>query len=205
MRLRGRRIIPVGIAFILLSTALALQVGEPAPNFGIVDSHGKTQHLSDYKGKFVVLEWNNRDCAAVKKHYDSGNMQRLQKDWEARGIVWLTVISSPPGTPGFMTPSQANTYFQQVNAAPTAVLMDVAGPLGQLYQARTTPQMFVIDPQQTLIYEGAIDDRPKPEQTDVASAKNYVAAALEEATSGKPVTIRETQPYGCSVKYKKFY
>lgn len=205
MQLRSRVTIHVSIAFILLSTALAVQVGEPAPNFGIVDSHGKTQHLSDYKGKFVVLEWTSRDCAAVKKHYDSGNMQRLQKEWTAKGVIWLTVISSAPGTPGFITPSQANTYFKQVNAAPTAILMDVAGPLGRLYEARTTPEMFVIDPQQTLIYMGAIDDRPKPEQTDVASAKNYVSAALEEATAGKPVTIRETQPYGCEVKYKKFY
>lgn len=199
-----RAIGQAGLTLILITTVIAVDVGEPAPNFGIVDSHGKTQHLRDYKGHFVVLEWNSRDCAAVKKHYDSGNMQRLQKDWSAKGVVWLTVISSGPGTPGFMTPSQANTYFQEVNAAPAAVLMDVAGTLGHLYETRTTPQMFVIDPQQTLIYQGAIDNRPKPEQTDVASAKNYVAAALEEATAGKAVTVRETQPYGCSVKYRKF-
>jgi hypothetical protein len=197
-----RAITQAGLALALMTAAFAVQVGEPAPNFALIDSHGKTQRLSDDKGKFVVLEWHSRDCSFVKRHYQSGNMQRLQKDWTAKGVVWLTVISSAPGTPGFMTPSQVNAYLDEESAAPTAVLMDVSGTLGHLYEARTTPQMFVIDPQQNLIYQGAIDDHAKPEQIDVATAKNYLSRALEEAMSGKSVSVPETQPYGCSVKYK---
>jgi peroxiredoxin len=198
-----RQLLRTAIVLTFLATAAAVQIGEPAPNFGIVDSNGKTQHLSDYKGKYVVLEWHSQGCPAVRKQYDSGNMQKLQKEWTGKGVAWLTVISSGPGTPGFMTPSQENAFIAKSNAAPTAVLMDSGGVLGHLYDAATTPQMFVIDPQGTLIYQGAIDDRPKPEQTDLTGAKNYVAEALEEATAGRPVTVSWTKPYGCSVKYKK--
>lgn len=185
-----------------IATASAVQVGEPAPNFGIVDSHGKTQHLSDYKGKFVVLEWHSQACWAVKRQYDSGNMQRLQKDWTGKGVVWLTVISSAPGNPGFVTPSQENTFIEQAKASPTAALMDTGGTLGHLYGVKNTPEMFVIDPQGTVIYEGAIDDHHKPTESNVATAKNYVSAALEQAMAGKPVAIPGTISYGCSVNYK---
>ncbi len=188
----------------LVAAAFAVRVGEPAPGFSAVDSTGKTQRLSDYKGKYVVLEWHNQGCPFTQKHYESGNMQRLQKEWTAKGVVWLTVISSAPGKQGFVTPTQENDYLKKMNAVPTAVLMDPAGTLGHLYDAKTTPDMYIIDPAGNLIYEGAIDDKPTTDQADIASAKNYVNAALTEAIGGKLITDPATRPYGCSVKYGKF-
>jgi len=190
------------IVLVLMASAFAVKIGDPAPNFTGVDSNGKQQSLSAYKGKFVVLEWHNQGCPYTRKHYESGNMQRLQKEWTGKGVTWLTVISSAPGTQGFVTPSQENEYLQKMNAAPTAVIMDPGGSLGHLYGAKTTPQMFIIDPGGTLIYNGAIDDHPTSDQGDIASSKNYVSAALSEAMNGKPVTEAATRPYGCSVKYK---
>jgi hypothetical protein len=185
---RGQRFILWACALLaLLGSAFAVKVGEPAPGFTAVDSNGKQQRLSDYKGKFVVLEWHNQGCPYTRKHYESGNMQRLQKEWTAKGVVWLTVISSAPGTQGFVTP---------------AVLMDPGGSLGHLYAAKTTPHMFIVDPNGTLIYNGAIDDHPTSDQGDIAGSRNYVSAALEQAMNGKPVTEAATRPYGCSVKYK---
>src|SRR5579864_4121506 len=140
-------------AAILLSTAFACaqaRVGETAPAFTATDSHGQAQSLDKYKGKYVVLEWHNQGCPYTRKHYASGNMQELQKEWTAKGVVWLTVISSAPGTQGFVTPSQENDYLKTMNAAPTAVLMDPGGSLGHLYAAKTTPHMFIIDPNGTL-------------------------------------------------------
>lgn len=186
----------------LLTLAHAARVGEPAPGFTAVDSNGKAQKLSDYKGKFVVLEWHNQGCPYTKKHYESGNMQRLQKEWTGKGVVWLTVISSAPGTQGFVTPAQENDYLQKMNAAPTAVLMDSGGTLGHLYAAKTTPHMYIIDPNGTLIYNGAIDDHPTSDKSDIPGSRNYVSVALSEALAGKPVTDPATRPYGCSVKYK---
>ena len=188
----------------LIASAFAVRVGEPAPGFTAVDSNGKQQHLSDYKGKFVVLEWHNQGCPYTRSHYESGNMQRLQKEWTAKGVVWLTVLSSAPGTQGFVTPAQEKEYLKQMDAAPTDVLLDPVGTLGRLYDVKTTPQMFVIDPGGTLIYQGAIDDKPSSDKSDIARSKNYVSAALTEALAGKPVTEAATNPYGCSVKYAKF-
>lgn len=188
---------------VLIAAAMAVRVGEPAPGFSVIDSHGKTQNLSDYRGKYVVLEWHNQGCPYTRKHYESGNMQRLQKKWTDKGVVWFTVISSAPGTQGFVTPTQENEYVQKMQAAPTAVLMDSTGTLGRLYSAKTTPEMFIINPSGTLVYQGAIDDRPTSDQKDIAGAKNYVDAALSEAMENKPVTEAATRPYGCSVKYKK--
>jgi peroxiredoxin len=194
----------LGVSFVLglMTVAWAVRIGEPAPDFSAVDSNGKSQRLSDYKGKYVVLEWHNQGCPYTKKHYESGNMQRLQKEWTAKGVVWLTVISSAPGTQGYVTPSQENDYVKQMNAAPTAVLMDSGGALGHLYAAKTTPHMYIIAPDGTLIYNGAIDDHPTSDQADIAGSKNYVSAALGEALAGKPVSDAATRPYGCSVKYK---
>lgn len=191
-----------GVPLLLVLTAMAVRVGEPAPDFAAVDNQGKQQHLSAYRGKYIVLEWHNQGCPYTRKHYQSGNMQRLQKEWTAKGVIWFTVISSAPGTQGFVTPSQENDYLKQMNAAPTAVLMDPDGTLGHLYAAKTTPHMFVIDPHGTLIYNGAIDDHPTNDPSDIARSKNYVSSALEEAMSGKSVADPATQPYGCSVKYK---
>ena len=188
----------------LIASAFALKVGEPAPGFTAVDSNGKQQRLADYKGKYVVLEWHNQGCPYTRKHYASGNMQQLQKKWTEKGVVWFTVISSAPGTQGFVTPTQEDEYLQKMHASPTAVLMDVTGTLGHLYDAKTTPEMYVISPDGTLIYEGAIDNRPTTDQKDIAGAKNYVDAALSEAMASQPVTEAATRPYGCSVKYKSF-
>lgn len=186
----------------LLTLVHAATIGSPAPGFTAVDSNGKQQSLSDYKGKFVVLEWHNQGCPYTKKHYESGNMQRLQKDWTGKGVVWLTVISSAQGTQGFVTPAQENEYLRKMNAVPTAVLMDPGGTLGRLYAAKTTPHMFIIDPSGTLIYNGAIDDHPTSDASDIPSSRNYVSAALTQAMGGKTVSEPATRPYGCSVKYK---
>src|SRR5215831_13501832 len=196
-------ILTLGLLLAVAVSAVAVRIGDPAPDFTAVDSNGKHQHLADFKGKYVVLEWHNQGCPYTKKHYESSNMQRLQKEWTGKGVIWLTVISSAPGTQGFVTPSQENEYLKQMNAAPTAVLMDPGGSLGHLYGAKTTPHMFIIDPSGTLIYNGAIDDHSTSDPADIASSKNYVSAALSEAMAGKPVTEGATRPYGCSVKYAK--
>ena len=181
--------------------ALAARVGEPAPNFTATDSNGKAHTLSSYRGKFVVLEWHNQGCPYTKKHYDSGNMERLQKEWTQKGVVWFTVISSAPGTQGYVTAEQENDYMRRMNAAPTAALLDPTGDLGHLYGAKTTPHMFIINPDGVLIYDGAIDDKPTPDQADIPTSTNYVSSALSEAMSGKPVSTPTSRPYGCSVKY----
>jgi hypothetical protein len=185
------------------SVAWAARVGEPGPDFAATDTNGKVHKLSEYRGQFVVLEWTNRGCPYTQKHYNSGNMQRLQREWTGKGVIWLTIISSAPGTQGYVTAPEENVYLKEVNAAPTAVLLDPTGAVGQLYDAKTTPHMFIINSQGTLIYNGAIDDRPTTDLADVNGAKNYVSVSLEEATSGKPVTDATTRPYGCSVKYRK--
>lgn len=190
---------------ILLSALMAMaapKAGDVAPDFTATDSNGKAHKLSDYKGKFVVLEWTNSGCPFTRKHYLSGNMQNLQKQWTAKGVVWLTVLSSAPGKEGYMTAEQENSYLKDKNAAPTAALMDPAGNLGHLYGAKATPHMFVIDPKGKIVYNGAIDDHPSSDQGDIPGAKNYVSTALGEAMSGKAVTTASTEAYGCSVKYQ---
>ena len=183
-------------------TAIAAPtVGQPAPQFTATDSHGKKVSLADQKGKYVVLEWHNQGCPYVVKHYESGNMQRLQKDLTGKGVVWLTVISSAPGKQGHVSPAEADAYVKEKGASPTAVLLDDDGAVGHLYGAKTTPHMFVIDDKGTLVYAGAIDDKPTTDQADVADAKSYILAAYQEAKAGKPVTTAATAPYGCSVKY----
>jgi len=194
-------------AMLVLATMLAAgwawaaRVGERAPDFTATDSNGKTHTLSEYAGKYVVLEWTNRDCPFTRKHYESGNMQALQRKWTSRGVIWLTVASSAPGAQGYVTAADENAYLAKSGAAPTAVLLDSAGALGHLYDAKTTPHMFVINPQGVLIYDGAIDDRPTTDTADVTGAKNYVSLALEEAMAGKAVSVSTSRPYGCGVKY----
>lgn len=180
---------------------LAVRVGDAAPDFSGTDSNGKTHKLSEYRGKYVVLEWTNNGCPYTKKHYESGNMQSLQKQWTGRGVVWLTVLSSAPGEQGYMTAPQENAYISSVHADPTAALLDPKGAIGHLYAAKTTPHMFVIDPAGKLIYAGAIDDHPTTDVADVPASKNYVSIALTEALAGQPVATAYTRPYGCSVKY----
>jgi len=181
--------------------ALAARVGEAAPNFTATDSNGKAHSLSSYRGKFVVLEWHNQGCPYTKKHYDSGNMERLQKEWTHKGVIWLTVISSAPGTQGYVTAEEENEYLRRMKAAPTGALLDPTGDLGHLYGAKTTPHMFIINPDGVLIYDGAIDDKPTSDQADIPTSRNYVSLALSEAMAGKPVGTPTSRPYGCSVKY----
>ena len=202
MRLQNRIwTVAFAAAFAFTLTAYAARVGDPAPDFTGTDSHGQTHKLSEYRGKFVVLEWTNNGCPYTQKHYNSGNMQALQREWTAKGVIWLTILSSAPGEQGYMTAAEENAYIARVHADPTAAILDPTGMIGREYSARTTPHMFVIDPEGTLIYEGAIDDHPTTDTDDVKESKNYVSAALTEAMSGKPVAISSTRPYGCSVKY----
>ncbi len=184
-----------------ISFAHAARVGEPAPDFTATDTNGQVHKLSDYSGKYVVLEWTNRECPYTMKHYSSGNMQNLQREWTNKGVVWLTVQSSAPGTQGYITTSQENAWLKQINASPTAVFLDPSGKLGHLYNAKTTPDMYVINPLGILIYQGAIDDHESTDPSDIKRSKNYVSAALNEAMAGKPVTVATSRSYGCSVKY----
>ncbi len=182
--------------------AYAVRVGDTAPDFTGTDSNGNSHKLSEYRGKYVVLEWTNNGCPYTLKHYASGNMQALQKDWTAKGVVWLTVLSSAPGEQGYMTAAQENSYLSKEKASPTAALLDPTGAIGHEYAAKTTPHMFVIDPSGKLIYAGAIDDHPTTDTSDIKASKNYVSAALTEAMAGQPVATSSTRPYGCSVKYQ---
>ena len=172
-----------------------------APDFKGVDSNGVEHSLSEYRGKFVVLEWANQGCPYEQKHYLSGNMESLQRQWTGQGVVWLSIISSAPGQQGYVTPAQENDYLQKMKAAPTAALLDPSGTIGRLYDAKTTPHMFVIDPEGKIVYQGAIDNKPTPDQADLKTADNYLNDALNAAMAGKPVAVASTRPYGCSVKY----
>jgi len=176
-------------------------VGDPAPDFQATDSKGQVHKLSEYRGKFVVLEWHNNGCPYTRKHYESGNMQRLQKEWTGRGVIWFTVISSAPGQQGYVTAPEENEYLARMNAVPTAALLDPQGDVGRLYAAKTTPHMFVINPSGVLVYDGAIDSKATTDVSDIATATNYVSQALLEAMAGKSVTVPASRPYGCSVKY----
>ena len=194
-------VILLAAMFAPVSAGAQAVVGSPAPAFTATDSHGQAHTLNQYRGKYVVLEWHNQGCPYTHKHYVSGNMQSLQKEWTAKGVVWFTVISSAPGKQGYVTDSEENAYLAEMHADPTAVLMDPEGKLGRLYGAKTTPEMYVIDPQGKLIYEGAIDDHPTPDVSDIKGADNYLNDALSEAMAGKPVAHAYRRPYGCSVKY----
>jgi peroxiredoxin len=191
-----------GMALLGSRVEAAPAIGQPAPAFSVTDSQGKAQGLSQYKGKYVVLEWFNSGCPFVQKHYNSGNMQALQEKYTDRGVIWLSVLSSAPGKEGAATPAQANKTLQDWKAKPTAFLMDSDGKVGRLYGAKTTPHIFIIDPKGVLVYKGAIDDRPTTDAHDIQGAKNYLAAALDQSLAGKPVVTAATQPYGCSVKYE---
>lgn len=190
-------------ALVWVMVAHAASVGQAAPAFTGKDSQGKSQSLAQYRGKYVVLEWTNVACPFTKKHYDSGNMQALQQEWTGKGVVWLTVLSSSPShaDDGYLTAAQENEHMAQVRAHPTAAILDPNGEIGRLYSAKTTPHMFIIDPEGKLIYAGAIDDKATTDSSDVKGAKNYVSAALTEAMAGQPVETASTRPYGCAVKY----
>lgn len=179
-----------------------LAVGQPAPDFAGVDATGKSIKLADLKGKTVVLEWSNHDCPYVVKHYTSGNMQAIQKDAAKDGVVWLTILSSAPGEQGHVSPARANELTKSRSAAPSAVLLDPEGKIGRTYEARTTPQMYIIDQGGVLRYMGGIDDKPTSSPSDIKAAKPYVRLALASVAKGEKVADAVTKPYGCSVKYK---
>lgn len=189
------------LAFTVMNTFGAPEVGKPAPDFTGVDSNGVSHKLSDLKGKYVVLEWLNHGCPFVKKHYSSKNMQGTQKFATDKGVVWFSIVSSAPGKQGNMTPMETNAKKTEVGSNATAIIIDENGEIGQLYGAKTTPDMFIINPKGDLIYSGAIDDKASTDVSDIAGAKNYVKVALEEAMNGTNVTESKTKSYGCSVKY----
>jgi peroxiredoxin len=193
-------------ALVALTTAAqAAEIAQPgaqAPAFTAKDIAGHVVSLADYAGKTIVLEWTNDGCPFVGKHYNSGNMQELQRRFTAAGDIWLTIVSSAPGEQGFVSPEQARADMARWNATPSDYLLDPDGVVGHLYDARATPHMVVIDAKGVVAYIGAIDDKRSTDLDDVKTAKNYVAAALDELAAGKPVTVAATHDYGCSVKYK---
>jgi peroxiredoxin len=190
----------------LIATAVfaaeAPPVGSAAPDFSLTDAKGKTHSLSEYKGKYVVLEWFNPECPFVKKHYGSSNMQNLQKQYTDKGVVWLTIDSNAPGTQGSLTAEEAQKIATSWNTHETALLLDPEGKAGRAYGAKNTPNMVIINPEGKIAYEGAIDSKASPNPADIPSSTNYVKAALDQSLAGKPITTPQTKPYGCSVKYK---
>jgi peroxiredoxin len=190
----------VSLLLIPLSRA-EVQVGSTAPDFSLTDTHGRTHRLSEYRGKIVVLEWYNPDCPFVGKHYRSGNMQQLQKEYTAKGVVWLTVDSSAAGEQGNYPAETLNQISNKVGAVRTALLLDPDGNVGHAYGAKTTPDMYIIDSKGSLVYRGAIDNKRSTNEADVKTATNYVRQALDAVLAGKSVPVSATQPYGCTVKY----
>jgi len=206
-----RRIAPLALLALTLAVAPVrgdekaapepAKIDAPAPDFALADLDGKTRKLSDFRDRFVVLEWNNPDCPFVRKHYESGNMQKLQKEWGSQGVVWLTICSSAPGKQGYYEPSDIKRIMKDHKSAAAAYLRDTDGTVGRLYGAKTTPHIYIIDPKGILIYAGAIDDKPSTKKTDIRGATNYVQACLDNVMAGKAVATKATTPYGCSVKY----
>ena len=194
-------LIPLITLGLSLPAFAAVEPGEAAPEFTLTDSKGTSHKLSDFRGKLVVLEWLNHECPFVKKHYSGGDMQKLQQEYTAKGVVWLSIISSAPGKQGHRTGPQAEADTKDKNAAPTAVLLDPSGEVGKKYDAKTTPEMFVLDKEGKVIYAGAIDSIKSTDSADIAKAENHVRAALDAALAGKPIPTPQTKPYGCSVKF----
>ena len=192
----------IGLAACLPSAnASAPVVGEAAPNFTAVDTNGVEHSLSDFKGKNVVLEWSNHDCPFVVKHYRPGNMQKVQKQATDNGAIWLTIVSSAKGKQGSVSPEQANEIMKKDGVHSTARFLDPSGELGRLYDAKTTPHMFVIDKEGVLAYAGAIDSDSGFQSSSIEGATNYVIEALNNLNAGEPVKVASTKPYGCSIKY----
>ena len=189
------------LAVIAAPASAAAVVGKPAPNFKAADVNGKAVSLSDFRGKTVVLEWNNPECPFVKKHYGSGNMQKAQAAAARDGVVWLTINSGAPGKQGHVSGAQAKALLAKAGARPTAYLLDPQGVVGKAYGAKTTPHMYIVNKAGTLVYAGGIDDKPTPRPADINGARNHVLAALSELKAGKAVSVATSRPYGCAVKY----
>jgi peroxiredoxin len=192
------------LAFLTVTSLFAAEspkVGSAAPDFSLADAKGKTHSVSEHKGKFVVLEWFNPECPFVKKHYSTGNMQKLQQEFSGKGVVWMSIDSSAPGKEGNLSSEAASKQASEWKMNSTTLLLDTEGKAGQAYGAKNTPHMFVVNPEGKIVYEGAIDSKASTNVADLATATNYVKVALDEAMAGKPVTNANTKPYGCSVKY----
>jgi hypothetical protein len=195
--------VALGATFLMGSNAVAAPaVGQKAPDFVAVDTAGKQHRLSDFAGKFVVLEWTNPGCPFVRKHYGSGNMPATQKAATEKGVVWLAINSTERAASDYLKPAALEAWMKEHSAAPTAVLMDEDGVIGRAYAARTTPHLYIIDPKGVLVYAGGIDSIASSRVEDVKTATNYVNQALGEAFGGKAISAATTKPYGCSIKYK---
>jgi peroxiredoxin len=197
-----RTLITLALAAFAAGLQAAPAVGQPAPDFTLPDPAGKSIKLSDYRGKYVVLEWTNPGCPYVRKHYNSGNMPATQQDAVGRGVVWLSINSTARDSDEYVPPAQLVAWQKERKAAPTAVLLDEEGTVGRAYGARTTPHMYIVDPQGRLVYAGGIDSIPSSNPADIERAVNYVRQGLGEALAGKAISAAVTRPYGCSVKYK---
>lgn len=196
-----KKFVIVALAAVFLQLS-AVDTGSPAPAFtNVKDINGKSHNLADYKGKTVVLEWVNYDCPFVKKHYSSNNMQDMQRKYTAKGIVWLSVNSSAPGKEGNYSIAEWKQKSAERKVAANAILLDPSGKTGKAYGAKTTPHMYIIDGAGVLQYQGAIDSTRSTDAADIKTSQNYVATALDELAAGKPVSVKETKAYGCSVKY----
>jgi peroxiredoxin len=197
-----RSLIAMALASALAQAHAAPSVGQAAPDFALKDPSGKTVRLSDFRGRHVVLEWTNPGCPYVRKHYDSGNMPVTQKEAVERGVVWLSINSTEKTHYEYMEPAKVVAWQKERKSQPTALLLDEEGTVGRSYGARTTPHMYIVDPQGRLVYAGGIDSIASSSQADIARAVNYVRQGLGEALAGKPISAAVTRPYGCSVKYK---
>lgn len=193
----------VAAAFVVaIAQGPVAQVGKVSPAWSAMDSKGKVRSLADFKGKYVVLEWFNKDCPFVRKHYGSGNMQATQKKAKEMGAVWLSICSSAPGKQGYFTQEEADNFFKtQYGMKSDAYLLDPEGKVGRMFSAKTTPQIVIFDPKGVVIYNGAIDDKPSADPKSLEGATNYALQALSEAMGGKAVSVPTSQPYGCSIKY----
>lgn len=176
-------------------------VGEPAPDFEVIGADGTTHSLSDYEGEYIIIEWLNHGCPYIQKHYNGNNMQQLQEKYTDQGVVWLSVVSSAPGTQGYMEAEEALQSIEEQGASPTAILLDPEGEMGRAYDARVTPHMFIIDPEGVLRYNGAIDDKPTARASSLETAHNYIDAAMTSLRNGEEVEVKSNTPYGCTVKY----
>ena len=195
------QVLLLSLAACALPAAAAPAIGQPAPDFTLPDLAGKAVKLSAFKGRFVVLEWVNPDCPYVRKHYDSANMPKLQKEFGGKNVAWLAINSTRAGHSEFKSPEQMSAWMKQKDGVPAATLIDKDSKVGRLYGATNTPHMYIVDPRGQLIYVGAIDDKRSANPADVKTAKNYVRAAMGEAMAGKPVSTTSTVAYGCTVKY----
>ena len=200
MKRRALFLLPALLLAVAAQAAPA--VGQPAPEFTLKDAGGKPVKLSDFRGRYVVLEWTNPGCPFVRKHYDSGNMAATQQDAAAKGAVWLSINSTARSNWDYMEPARLVAWQGERKVQPTAMLMDEEGVTGRAYGARTTPHMYIVDPQGRLVYAGGIDSIPSADRADIAKAVNYVRQGIAEAAAGKPISAATTRPYGCSIKYK---